>query len=462
MTALVPHRTRDLTTPPQDVLNVYDYAEVQVAASDAGIGRFVYFGLFVMFAFLGGSAYWGFASKLDGAVVAPASLVVEGNRKTVEHLDGGIVQEILVSNGDFVERGQVLLELDKTEIEVELTVLESQLGELTVRRARLLAQIGAEDSFTPEDASAAFRVSIPEAVWTDAYLTQRRIFDAERRERITEGEILEQRMTSLREQIAGLDEQRASNERQREITEEELGNLKILQAKGLVAAARVNGREVEIERLKGENASFQSQQAFASNQIGELQLTGLSQQKLRDETITLELAAVEAQIAQVEPQYSGATERLKRVTVIAPAKGRILGLTEFTTGGVIRPGAPILDIVPADEPLVVEARVNPADIEKLFVGQTSRIRLSAFDQTEVPEALGKIVDISADSLEDERSGETYYLARVVLDDEQPAAVANLDLVPGMPADLFVNTGERTAISFLTKPLSERLARTFIE
>ena len=137
-------------------------------------------------------------------------------------------------------------------------------------------------------------------------------------------------------------------------------------------------------------------------------------------------------------------------------------MTVFTDGGVIRPGEPILDIVPNDESLVVEARVNTADIEKLFIGQSSRVLLSAFDLGETPEATGKIVDISADSFEDERTGTSYYIARVELDTEQTQEVAALDLLPGMPADLFVNTGERTALSYLTQPIQARLARTFIE
>ena len=178
--------------------------------------------------------------------------------------------------------------------------------------------------------------------------------------------------------------------------------------------------------------------------------------------LAVEIADVEAQLSAIEPQYDGATERQKRIRIAAPSSGRVVGMTVFTTGGVVRPGAPILDIVPDNDALIVEARIKTTDIEKLRIGQTTRVRLSAFDQGDVPEASGKIFDISADSLEDKRSGEEYYVARVMLDADQPDTVDELELLPGMPADLFVNTGERTAISYLTKPLSERVARTFIE
>lgn len=456
MTRLIPAQ------PSQEILRLEDYNRAQNGTSDASIRGFVFFGLLVMTCFVGGAGYWAFSSKLDGAVVAPASLVVEGNRKTVEHLEGGIVRAIRVADGDFVQAGQTLLELDSTDLDVNLTVLKSQLGELMVRRARLLAQIKGAQGFSPEDASEMFRVAMPQQDWMTTYLTQKQLFEAERRARQTEADILAQRITSLHDQMSGLDLQRASNDRQLTITQSELGNLQTLLDKGLVAATRVNTRRIEIERLAGVDASLHAQQAQARNQISELKLTGVSQQKLRDEAITVELAAVEAQLALVEPQYNGAAARLKRGVVTAPVSGRIVGMTVFTSGGVIRPGAPILDIVPDGEALVVEARVNTADIEKLFIGQSTRVRLSAFDQGDIPEATGMIVDISADSLEDDRTGSAYYVARVRLDEVQPDTVANLDLVPGMPADLFVNTGEKTALSYLTQPLKDRIARTFIE
>ncbi|WP_299153786.1 HlyD family type I secretion periplasmic adaptor subunit [uncultured Tateyamaria sp.] len=448
--------------PSNSVLRLEDYNRIPPKTVDGGIAWFVVFGFLVVTGFVGGAAYWATASKLDGAVVAPASFVVEGSRKTVEHLDGGIVSSILVNNGDLVEAGQVLVELDSTDLGVDLDVIESQISDLSVRRARLVAQLRKDETFERSDVAAAFRVSLEPDTWASAFVTQKLLFDAERRSRTAEGALSDQRAANLEDQVRGLQAQRASNARQLEITRQELENLQILQAKGLVAAARVNARRVEVERLNGVDASLQTQEAQARNQISELRLATIGTQTLRDEAASTELAQIEASLATLEPQYIGASERLKRVSITAPVSGRVVEMTVFTTGGVVRPGAPIMDIVPIDEPLVIEARVNTADIEKLHVGQSSRVRLSAFDQGDVPEANGTIIDISADSLEDERTGQYYYVARVKLDTEQSADVAALDLVPGMPADLFVNTGERTALSYLTQPLSDRLARTFIE
>jgi len=446
----------------KSVLRLEDYNRVQHKAPNAGIIWLVLFGFLVTTGFIGGTAYWAITSKLDGAVVAPASFVIEGNRKTVQHLDGGIVSNILVKNGDLVEAGQTLVELDSTDLGVDLDVVESQISDLAVRRARLVAQLQGASEFEQADVVESLRVVLDPATWSYAFATQKLLFEAEQRSREAEDALSNQRIVNLEDQVSGLQSQRASNARQLEITLEELGNLETLLEKGLVAAGRVSGRRVEVERLNGVDAALLTQEAQARNEITELQLASLGSQTLRDQAASSELAQIEASLATLEPQFIGATERLKRIAITAPVSGRVVEMTVFTSGGVVRPGAPILDIVPIDQPLVIEARVNTADIEKLYVGQSTRVRLSAFDQGDVPEAEGRIVDISADSLEDERTGQFYYLAMVELDEEQPQEVADLDLVAGMPADLFVNTGERTAISYLAQPLSERLARTFIE
>ena len=446
----------------QTALSLDDKLFVDGATKPPGIKGYVLFGLFALTAFVGGSIYWAFASKLDGAVVAPASFVVEGDRKTVEHLDGGIIDTILVTDGAFVNAGQPLVQLDSTEIDVELSVLGSQLGELSVRRARLLAQISGSQQFDELTALAEFSDGMDRLHWLSPYLTQKQLFDAEARARQTEAQINAQRISGLRNQIAGLNEQRRAAQNQVDITQVELLNLRSLLDKGLVAATRVSARQIELERLGGVDASLRTQIAQAEDQVQELQLSLLSQQKLRDEVVAGELAIVDAQLDLIRSQYSGAAERLKRTRVLAPASGRVVNLAISITGGVIRPGEAIMDIVPANQALIVEARIKTGDIDKLQIGQSTRIRLSAFAQADVPEASGQIFDISADALEDERTGEAYYKARVKLDTDQPVEVAALELVPGMPADLFVNTGERAVISYLSQPLSDRLAKTFIE
>lgn len=446
----------------QDLVTLSNRYPVGEIATEPRVGRFVMFGLFILTFFVGGTVYWSISARLDGAVVAPATIVVEGNRKTVQHLDGGIVRALPVSDGDFVKAGQILLKFDSTEADVELDVLGSQIGELVTRKARLLAQLDGGGRFNEGHILRLAPQGLPKSHWQLTFLTQRELFNKELRARQAEDDIQTQRIASLRAEIAGLQEQRTANTRQVAIAEEELAGLESLFEKGWVAAPRLNAIRSDIERLAGQDASFRTQQARAKNEIGELKLSGLSQQKLRDEAIATELSAVEAQLANVEPRYQGALERRKRITVVAPVDGRVVNMNIHTAGGVIRPGEEILDIVPANEALIVEARINTADIEKLVVGQTTRVRLTAFDKSDVPEAAGRIYDISADSLQDDRTGDEYFVAKVKLDTEQSADVEELVLLPGMPADLFVNTGERTAISYLAQPLSDRIARTFIE
>lgn len=456
MTQIVTHNAS------RNALSLNEAEFIDISDAFPRIGRYVWVGVITLMAFVGGSAYWAFASKLDGAVVAPASFVVEGDRKTVEHLDGGIIRDILIADGDFVQAGQPLIRLDSTDIDVDLNVLGSQMGELSVRRARLLAQMSGQDRFDEVSAMVGFQAGMERLHWASAYLAQKQLFDAEARARQTETRINEQRISGLKDEAQGLAEQRVRTQNQIEITLTELDSLQTLLDKGLVAATRVSSRQIELQRLYGVDASLRTQIAQAENQVRELELTLISQQKLRDEVIAGELAVVEAQLDLVRPQYAGTSERRKRIELLAPTSGRVVNLAASTTGGVIRPGEHIMDIVPADQALIVEARVKTGDIDKLRIGQSTRIRLSAFAQADVPEASGKIFDISADALEDERTGEPYYRARVKLDDQQPKAVAALALVPGMPADLFVNTGERAVIAYLSQPISDRLAKTFIE
>lgn len=454
--SIVPHQNYEIIAPRRDIRGEGYYDQ------PVKFSRFVYLGLLVLTIFLGGSVYWAWNANLNGAVVAPASFVVKGNKKTVQHLDGGIVSELLVTEGDYVEANQVLIRMDSTDNDVNLDVLGSQYAELSIRKARLIAQLNEKNNFVISDVNLVASGRIDDADIQATYLTQKQLFDAQRKSRESEEEILNQRIVSLEQEIDGIQQQRASGARQTQIAQSELVTFESLFKKGLTQISRVNAVKREIERLRGQDASFITSEARALNQIGELRLTGLSQKKLRKETATTELAAIEAQLSSIEPQYMGALQKQNRVEIKSPVSGKVVNMSIYTKGGVIRPGEPIMDVVPRGEELVLEAKVDVADIDKLQIGQASRIRLTGFDQNKVPEAKGQIVDISADSIQDDRTGEDYFVARIKLDEKQEASVSNLELVPGMPADIFVNTGERTAISYLLQPLNDRIARTFIE
>lgn len=440
----------------------HDDYDPDMQPSGSGIRGYVFLGIFALTALIGGAGYWAFSARLDGAVIAPATFVVESNRKTVQHLEGGIVRDLLVKEGDYVEANQVLLRMDATSDEVNVDVLGSQLAELNVRRARLTAELSGAETFEFDaDANPVVR-NLPAAERETLLSVQKALFNEQYEARKSEAEITAQRVSRFEEEVAGLQEQRAANARQLAIIDKEIETFEDLLRRQLTAISRVNAIKRERERLLGSDAELATSQARARNQIDELKLSVIGDQRDRREEIATELAAIEAQLSAVSPQYFGAQQKLQRVAITAPVSGRIVNMQVYTNGGVIRPGDPILDIVPESDDLIIEARVAPNDIEKLYVGQSTRVRLSAFDQTDIPEASGEIVGLSADSLTDQRSGNRYYVARVRLANEQPQTVSSLEFVPGMPADVFINTGERTALSYFLQPFNDRLARTFVQ
>lgn len=428
----------------------------------SNVRAYILFGGVALSILAGAAGYWSVSAKLDGAVIAPASFVVESNRKTVQHLEGGIVRDLLVKEGDTVRANQVLLRMDSTDSDISVDVLGNRLAELYVRQARLVAELESKDAFEFAASENPVVRDLDSQKQSALIEVQRALFNAQRRARKSEKELVAQRIQRFQEEIDGLQDQRASNARQVEIIKLELAALEDLLRRELTTARRVNSLRREAERLHGADARFVTSQVRAGNQIDELKISEIGQARQRREAIATELAAIETQVSSIEPQYYGAKEKLKRVEVVAPVSGRVVNMQVYTKGGVIRSGDAILDIVPESDDLVVEARVETKDIEKLKVGQATRVRLTAFDETEVPEANGKIVDLSADALKDERSGEEYYAARIRLSAVQPDEVRRLQLLPGMPADVFVNTGSRTALSYFLQPLNDRLARTFVQ
>ncbi|MEM7671290.1 MAG: biotin/lipoyl-binding protein, partial [Pseudomonadota bacterium] len=250
-------------TSQQDTLMLEEYHLVTETTDEPRIGRFILLGLIVLVGFVGGALVWANQAKLDGAVVAPASLVVEGNRKTLQHLDGGIVSELNVSDGDYVEAGQTLLELDSTETEVDIGVLGSQFGDLTMRRARLEAQLDGSDTFPLDlEASGSQHEDVRQSLIA-AFQTQHQLFETERRARQSEAKIAQRRIASLEQEIAGISEQRDANTRQIAITDEEIAAVTSLLNKGLISKRRVNALRIEIERLNGLDASLRTSQARA-------------------------------------------------------------------------------------------------------------------------------------------------------------------------------------------------------
>ena len=425
-------------------------------ANDENAKPFILAGLLVVVGLFGGLLAWSATATIDGAVVAPGTVVVDSNRKAVQHLDGGIIGAILVREDDSVEAGQVLLRLDDTIERAELAIVVDQLHELMARQARLRAEVDGSETVAFDAALLALGGEAKVRGILDGQLE---LFRAGKAAREGRRRILEQRIANFRDQIAGLKAQRAARSRQMKLIRQELAGVERLHEKGHAPLTRVLELKRQLSRIEAQSAEHSTDIARATNSIGEVGLQKIQIDQDFREEVTEQLRDVQARIQGLIERRVAAEARLARIEVKAPQSGRVLALKAHTVGGVIRAGETVMEIVPDDDALVLQAQVLPQDVDKLRSGQSSRIRLSAFDQQTTPEVFGTLENLSADQLEDPRGG-TYFVARIRIDDAELARLGDLKLVPGMPAEVFIRTGERLAISYLLKPLLESFARAF--
>ncbi len=449
-------------TASQEVLPALrqiDQTEMQSVLKRARLWPYMLLGFFVVAGLFGGFAAWTVLAKLDGAIIAGAEFAVESKRKTLQHLEGGIVQDILVREGDRVQAGQVLLRLDNTLDKASLSIIDNDLQERLAQRDRLTAELQdlREVRFS-SPASTAHDGSKLQKIRNG----QRQLYAARLKSRNSEARLRRQRILRLGEEINGLGRQHQSNDKQIDLVDTELQGLRKLEKQALVPKRRLLALEREAERIRGQSEALKVSISRSRSLIDEVRLEGIRAKRLFNEQVTTELRLVEPMIAKLLEQKVAANKKLSLVEVRAPSDGFVVDLKAHTVGGVISPGVAIMDIVPTDEQLILEARVSPVDIDKVKAGQQARIQLTAFDQSVTPEAIGEVVSISADNLKDARSGEVYYLARLKLTVEQPGEIRKLSLMPGMPATVYVQTGSRTPLSYLLEPFTNRLPRVFAE
>lgn len=418
---------------------------------------YMMFGVLLVASLIGVLATWSVRAKIEGAVIAGAEFAVESKRKTLQHLEGGIVQDILVREGDRVFAGQVVLRLDSTLDRASFSIIKNDLNERFAQRDRLFAELQELRDVTFSDIGTGKEASL-----LKIQSGQRNLFAARLSSRDSERDLRIQRIQRLKKEIAGLTRQRQSNDKQIELVDTELKDLSKLAAQALVPKRRLLALEREAERIRGQSEALNVSIARSHSLIDEIKLEGLRAKRQFNEQVTTELRLIEPMITNLLEQIAAARKKLSLVEVRAPSDGFVVDLKAHTVGGVIRPGGEIMDIIPEHEKLILEARVSPVDIDKVRSGQQARIQLTAFDQAKIPEAIGKVISISADSLKDERSGKLYYLARLQLSAQQPQPVQKLSLVPGMPATVFLETGARSPLSYLLEPIASRLPRVFAD
>ncbi len=411
--------------------------------------------LFLLVVCLGG---WSFA-KIKGAVIASGVIVVDGKPKTLQHLDGGIVGEILVRNGSKVEAGDVVLRLDPTTMDANRTIVEKRLYEALAHVDRLKAErdVAARIKWASRLVAVAERADVKEIMDGQANL-----FSARRKS--FNGQIgqLKQRILQSEEQIHGLRDLIGSKNTQLELITEELGGLRKLLIKGYVSKTRLLALEREQARLRGEMATHRSDIARTKSAIGETNIQIIQVKKDMEAQILGELRQIDSELSDLTEQFTTASDQRKRVDVTTPVAGIVHDLVVTTVGGVITPGQPMMQIIPVNERLIIEARILTNDIDQVYEGQPATITLSAFNQRTTPQFNGFVTKTSADRLIDQVTGMSYFNVRIEIPDEELKKLGSLTLIPGMPAEAFLQTQDRRVYTYLTKPFSQQLKRTFRE
>lgn len=399
---------------------------------------------------------WGALAPLGSAALAPGVVAVDGNRKLVQHLEGGIVQAIYVEDGDHVQAGDQLVRLDDTQLLAELKILKGQLNAGMATESRLIAERDgqSEIQFGTTIQHSPRIVQILEA--------EEHEFTARKTAREGEINVLEQQIDQLLLQIGGLEALIRSKSSLIASYDEEIQERKALLKNGYVDKARLREIQREKEELNGEVAEHKASIAATQVKAGETKLEILQLNKKFRAEVVNQLTEIQATIYDLKERIVAIEDRVRRSMILAPASGLVMGLATHTVGGVIEAGAPLMEIVPEGVSLIVEAEVSTTDIDRVAVGMEADIRFSAFNSSTTPVIGGKLKTISADRLVNEQTGMPYYLARLEVTEEGWVLLGELTLQPGMPAEVLIKTGSRTLFEYLAKPAADALSRSLIE
>lgn len=440
---------------PEEERNLYD-----INAITRSIRRWTFVGVFTILLFFGGFLGWAALAELDSAAIAPGSIMVYTNRQAVQHLEGGIVREIRKRDGDLVKAGDVVLVLDDTQPRANLEINRKRYRSDLMLEARLVAERDNLDAIRiPNELMEAEDQEAKEIIQA-----QVNVFEARRKAMKTQESILQQRIVQSKEQISGLRAQQKARADQIRLISEEVATVEKLLATGNALKPRLLALQRARAELDGERGDFVAQVARVNQVIGETELQILNLEIDQQRTVALELREVQARMLDSSERIRVAEDVLKRTNVIAPVDGEVVGLKVFAVGAVLRPGEVIMEVVPADDVRIVEARVNPNDIDAVRVGSEARVRFSAFNRKVTPQVDAKVISISADKLTDPQTNQPYYLAKIAIPLES-LRVADLQpeqLLPGMPASVLIWTGNRTALDYFIQPFTIAMQTAFRE
>jgi membrane fusion protein len=434
---------------------------VKPISSHRSLGRHITAVTILGIALVVGVGGWAMTTELSSAIVASGTVVVENNVKKIQHLTGGIVEEVLVREGDTVKAGQILIKLDGTTVRANLSIVQNTLAQLYARRARLLAeQLGSEDFRIPENLNELTSgTSTPGSVLEQS---ERKLFVSRKSALVGMKSQLASRKDQLVDETKGLTVQLAAIEDALKLIGEELTGLDKLYGKGLVSMQRLTELKRDRAQLEGDRGARLAARAQAAGKSSEIDLQILQLDEDRRTEIAKELTDVEGKIAEYEDRRIAAMDQLKRIDIRAPLDGRIYQLAVHTVNGVINPGEVLMLVVPGADGLTVEAKIATHDIDQIRLGQPVEVRFSAFNQRTTPIVEAEVVTIAPDLVTDQRTGMTYYPLRIKPKTESLAGLKGLTLYPGMPAEVFIKIADRTVISYLAKPLTEQIQHTFRE
>ena len=418
-------------------------------------------GFLAILVLLGGFGTWSVMANISGAVIASGQIEVDQNRQVVQHPDGGVISEIRVEEGDLVNAGDILLRLDATELSSELVVIEGQLFELMARRGRLEAERDGADDIVFDTELTSIAANSDNA--KELMEGQRRLFVARLESLAQEISQMKKRLLQIDDQIDGIVAQQTALESQLDLINQELVSQQALLDRGLAQVSRVLGLQREEARLQGTMGELAASKAQAEGRITEIKIEILKfGTKRREEAIT-RLRDLQFRELELKEQRNALTTRLSRLDIRAPLSGVVYGLQFFAPRSVIRPADPVLYLVPQDRALVIAAKVQPNNIDQIFVGQEVTLRFPSFDSRTTPELKGRVMKISADAFVDERSQASFYRSEIaLLDGEMDKLPEEATLIPGMPVQAFIRTNDRTPLAYLVKPFTDYFAKAFRE
>ncbi|MDR4494809.1 MAG: HlyD family type I secretion periplasmic adaptor subunit [Nitrospirales bacterium] len=426
----------------------------------SSLNRHLAAGLVMILFLVGGVGGWAAVEEISGAVIAPGLIVVETKAKRVQHQEGGIVKEILVRDGDVVQAGDLILKLDDTVVTANLAMITSELNELAVQEVRLTAERDGHDLMHyPTDLLERGK---REPAVASSLSDQRALRETRRSTLQGKKAQLDEQIAQIQDQIRGLGVQRVAKTESIRLTNERLEALAPLLPQGLVMAGEITALKRDRAELLGDRGELESKIAQANETISERRLQILQLGEEFRSGVLEDLQAVRARMSQLQEERIAALDKLQRVEIRAPRTGYIHQSTVHTLGGVVGSGETLMLIVPQEDVLIVEVQIYPTDVDQVQPGQEAIVRFPAFNQRTTPELTAQVTTISADLSHDEVTGNSFYLARLMISEGEIAKLEEKKLVPGMPVEAFIQTGQRTVLSYLIKPLHDHMVHAFKE